>query len=204
MNSFPEPTPYQRHEWNTCVCLLWHGARVELPSEPNPYQTQTSHPRSARRLASRDVRSTECMFLWGDPSSLWPACWLGTQTLVSLKSTPDNDTATLRIWESGDSTGRHSGTQKQPYHCVISGFFYRLAAVQGNYTFIAFCNCEWMHVSSQLNGVKCVRLSSPVHRQYVLVSFLLCDSKLNIFELWTKQDIWGRRLGHFSPFSDIN
>ena len=31
--------------------------------------------------------------------------------------------------------------------------------------------------------------------EYSLVSFLLCDSKLIIFGSWTKQDIWGRRLG---------
>ena len=47
--------------------------------------------------------------------------------------------------------------------------------------------------------------------KYFPVSFLLCDSKLNIFGLWTKQDICGRRLGlwetlinfFFLPFSDI-
>lgn len=95
MNSFSEPTPYQRHEWNTFMCLLWHRARVPLPSEPNPYQTQTTRPRSALQLALRDVRSTECVFYeviqgvgiwhagWGQKTGLfevhswpWHCCWL--------------------------------------------------------------------------------------------------------------------------------
>ena len=34
--------------------------------------------------------------------------------------------------------------------------------------------------------------------EYFMVSFLLCDSKLNIFGFWTKQDIWGRRLSSYN------
>ena len=34
-----------------------------------------------------------------------------------------------------------------------------------------------------------------------VVSFLLCDSSLNIFVLWTKQDIWGRRPGLWPQLS---
>ena len=39
--------------------------------------------------------------------------------------------------------------------------------------------------------------------EYFLVSFLLFDSKLKIFGLWTKQDIWERRLGLWEPLIDI-
>lgn len=42
------------------MCLLWHRAHVPLPSEPNPYQTQTTRLRSALQLALREVRSTVC------------------------------------------------------------------------------------------------------------------------------------------------
>lgn len=42
-------------------CVLWHSTRVPLPTEPNPYQTQTTRPRCAPPLALSDVRSAECM-----------------------------------------------------------------------------------------------------------------------------------------------
>lgn len=42
-------------------CVLWHSTRVPLPSEPNPYQTQTTRPRSAPPLALSGVRSAEDM-----------------------------------------------------------------------------------------------------------------------------------------------
>ena len=39
--------------------------------------------------------------------------------------------------------------------------------------------------------------------EYFLISSLLYDSKLNIFELWTKQDIWGRHLVLWETLIDI-
>lgn len=98
MNPFPEPTPYQRHEWNTFMCLLWHITHVPLPSEPSPYQTPTTHPRSALQLALRYVRATECIYEviqavcdwpvgWGQDAGLfeiyswqWHRCWLSPVT----------------------------------------------------------------------------------------------------------------------------
>lgn len=172
MTSHPEPTPYQRHEWNTFMCLLWHSDRIPLPSEPNPYQTQTTRPRSALQLALRDVRSTECMFY----EVIQAVCdWLaggGTKTLVSLKSTPDHDTAV--DCESSESRWSNRSTPRNNI-TISSVALYRkwgrlklgtvltfLDKLQAFYSFISlcFCNCEWMHLSASihsLNGVKCVR-----------------------------------------------
>ena len=59
------------------MCLLWHSALVPLPSEPNPYQTQTTRPRrSALQLALRDVRSAECtLYEVIQAACDWPAGW---------------------------------------------------------------------------------------------------------------------------------
>lgn len=126
MNSFPEPTPYQRHEWNTFMCLLWHSAYVPLPSEPNPYQTQTTRPRSALQLALRDVRSTECMFYeviqavcdwlagWGQNAGLFEVhswqwhccCWLWVQWLtVKQQAATQAPTRTVSLYHQWLFTG---------------------------------------------------------------------------------------------------
>lgn len=173
MNSFPEPTPYQRHEWSTFMCLLWHSARVSLPSEPNPYQTQTTRPRSALQLALRDVRSTECMFYeviqavcdwlagWGQSAGLfevhswpWHCCWVqwvtvkqqGQHTGHNMNGITTSSVAFYRRWNRLNLAAALACLSK--LQTFIPSSVYVSATVSE-------CKCQqgdacWM-------GVKCVR-----------------------------------------------
>lgn len=114
MNPFSEPARHQRREWNTFMCLLLLGARVQVPSEPTPYQTQTTSPRSARQLASRVVRSAErvcskrrskpCMTDFSGSVLNAPSLWspLQSATLTLIASAVNRSQA----------TGQRTGTRR--------------------------------------------------------------------------------------------
>lgn len=63
----------------------------------------------------------------------------------------------------------------------------------------AVCNCNDWSISFTHNIVKYLWFQRIRDKQF-LVYFLLHDSELNIFWLWTIQDISGRHLGLWSTF----
>ncbi len=197
MNSLQEPAPYQRHEWNTFMCLLWHSAHVPLPSEPNPYQTQTTRPRSAPQLALRDVRSTECMFYeviqgvgnwhagWGQNAGLfevhswpWHCCWLWVKWVTGKQQANTREpTRRVSLHHQWLFTGSETDYSWQPRR--LFSVNYRLLV------FISFCfyNCESMHVRvHRLDEVKCVG------RWWLSVYAEILPEQLHLYT-----DTWGPR-----------
>lgn len=154
------------------MCLLWHSACSTARWTKS--LSDTNNPPTPRSVASLERCQVHWMFvLWGDPSSVWLARWLGAErrSLWSplLTMTP---LLTASAVTHGEATGQHTGPNSNSI-TLSSGAFtghqtdyssqwwerasvnYRLLLLLRTWATVFSSVTEWCVMSDSI-GVKCL------------------------------------------------